>query len=93
MRTDVDAASILSDAESKKLEFLHCEDAGHFTLFRVHFQFQLPFQIPPAGFHQPLRRSFALGKHHDVVCIPHRLYPSPVHLPIKFVEVDVRQQW
>ena len=92
MRTDVDAASILPYAESKKLELLHCEDAGHFALLRVHFQFQLSLQILPAEFQQTLRRSFALGKHHDVVCIPHHLYPSAAHLPIKFVEVDVRQQ-
>ena len=91
--SDIDTMSILAQTESKELDFLLCEDTGHLALFRVHFQFQPAFQILSAGFQQTLRRSFAFGKYHNVICIPNQLHPSVVHLPIKFIEVDVCQQW
>lgn len=50
--SDIDTMSLLAQTESKKLEFLLCEDTGHLALFRVHFQRQLAFQILPAGFQQ-----------------------------------------
>ena len=75
MRTDIDALIILAQTKSKKLEILLCKDAGHLALFRVHFQLQLAFQILPAGFQQTLCCAFALGKHHNIICIPKPLTP------------------
>ena len=43
VHTDVDAASIPAQTESKKLEFLLCEDNCRLSLFRVHFQLQPTF--------------------------------------------------
>ena len=43
VRTDKDAVSVLTQTESKKLKILLCKDAGHLTLFRVHFQLQPTF--------------------------------------------------
>ena len=92
VHTDIGTATSPAQTESKKLEFLLCEDTGHLALFRVHFQLQPAFQILPAGFQQTLCCTLAFGKHHDVICISNQLYPSAVHLPIKFIEVDVCQQ-
>ena len=90
--SDIDTMSILAQTESKELDFLLCEDTGHLALFLVHFQRQLAFQILPAGFQQAFCCALAFGKHHNVICIPNQLYPSAVHLPIKFIEVDICQQ-
>ena len=54
--------TIPAQTESKKLEFLLCEDTGHLALFRVHFQLQPAFQILPAGFQQTLCCTLAFGK-------------------------------
>ena len=75
VHTDKDAATILAQTKSKKLEILLCKDAGRLALFRVHFQLQPAFQILPAGFQQAFCCAFALGKHHNVICVPNQLYP------------------
>ena len=80
MHTDKDAATILAQTKSKKLEILLCKDAGRLALFRVHFQLQPAFQILPAGFQQAFCCAFALGKHHNVICVPNQLYP-----PLRYI--------
>ena len=62
VHTDIGTATIPAQTESKKLEFLLCEDTGHLALFRVHFQLQPAFQILPAGFQQTLCCTLAFGK-------------------------------
>ena len=62
VHTDIGTATIPTQTESKKLEFLLCEDTGHLALFRVHFQLQPAFQILPAGFQQTLCCTLAFGK-------------------------------
>ena len=43
VHTDIGTATSPAQTESKKLEFLLCEDTGHLALFRVHFQLQPAF--------------------------------------------------
>ena len=62
VHTDIGTATSPAQTESKKLEFLLCEDTGHLALFRVHFQLQPAFQILPAGFQQTLCCTLAFGK-------------------------------
>ena len=74
--TDKADITILAQTESKKLDVLLCKDTSRLALFRVHFELQPTFQILPAGFQQALCCAFALGKHHNVICIPNLLYPA-----------------
>ena len=93
MDTNVHSVLAFPETEAKVLKISDRKHTDRSAFLPIHLQFQGSFKILHAGFQKPLRCPFTPCQQHDVVCVADAWHPSSSEFLVKFVQIDVREQW